>query len=215
MQLNCETDSAAKSIFGSLTNNQPVLPIKSISYTAGVGDVNENNFYYVSIKANTYYNSHDFSNNIFDLNPLNSMILSALTIILLIGLIVSVLYRIPGLVAFLLSTCAIIVTVAILIASGYVISFGIILGIVLGYLLIIYSYFQLLSALKKNYRESENIIISLKKTIKDCFLKIFDLCLIMLIIALSFVYFGTLELSPFGMSLFILTSLFFIIGIVL
>ncbi|GHU49744.1 hypothetical protein FACS189459_2150 [Bacilli bacterium] len=197
--------------------NYNTLPIKIIPNSTNDSDIaNGGNVECLKTTANNIFlTQHDFDKNIFSSNPLYSMIIAFGVILLCVGIIISVLYRIPGLLSFIFLLLSFTTTLFILIYAGYTLSFGVIMGLFIGFCIAFISYFSIFSYIKKHFNSSHNYMLSIKKAIKEKIFKIFDINIIIFLLGICFTYFGTSELSPFGMSVIISVSIFIGVGLIL
>jgi SecD/SecF fusion protein len=108
------------------------LPIKPI--TLNGYQENNTNSIFGSIDNNTNEIKQSFANTLLGYSPVVGLIISLCLIILGIGIIVSILYRIPGLFGTITILGSFGLTLMILILSNYVVSLGLFLGLLVGVL---------------------------------------------------------------------------------
>jgi hypothetical protein len=89
---------------------------------------------FTNIENNTNTIENTLDNNVFGLKPIIGLICSIALIVLGIGIIVSLLYRVPGLFGFVTIIGAFGLTLMILILSNYTISLGMFFGLLVGVL---------------------------------------------------------------------------------
>lgn len=154
------------------------------------------------------------SDSITGMSAYNSIFLASGIIILTIAIIVSIIYRVPGLIASLAVIFTGVVTFAFSNLLGLAFSFGSFLAIILGMLLTLCSSIVFLERIRKNMIEKKSIfdsnIISINKSITT----ILDIHIISVIVGLAAAMMGVLEMVDLGFEL-VLTSLVSLVSVFL
>jgi preprotein translocase subunit SecD len=153
-----------------------------------------------------------FSKNIFGFSPLLGAFIVLAAVILIIGIIIAVLYRIPGLFAFgfIMATGALVLMTMVL--TGYVVSLGMLIGIFIGSIMGTFAVIGFMERIKKQIKAGVSFDSAFKKGMKRGILPSLDLHLVTLLASMCLVYFGSLEVSVLGISLLLysLISMFMI-----
>ncbi|MGL5640079.1 MAG: hypothetical protein ACRDCD_00250 [Mycoplasmoidaceae bacterium] len=152
------------------------------------------------------------SNSVTGMSAYNSIFLASGIIILTIAIIVSIIYRVPGLIASLAVIFTGVITFAFSNLLGLVFSFGSFLAIILGMLLTLCSSIVFLERVRKNMIDNKSIfdsnIISVNKSITT----ILDIHIISVIVGLATAMMGVLEMVDLGFEL-VLTSLVSLVSV--
>jgi SecD/SecF fusion protein len=91
------------------------------------------------------------------------MFVAIIVILLLIGILVSVLYRIPGALFFANLYSTVGFTLFFLTIAGKIISLGLLLGIVGGIIIAVASFFAIMQRMKKHTSKNDFVINAVKK----------------------------------------------------
>jgi hypothetical protein len=110
------------------------LPVKSLTVEPFSRELTNNDCIYTNILNNTNEVKQTFNSTIFGFQPIIGLILALSLIILSIGIIVSLLYRIPGIFAFLSIFASFGLTLMILVLSKYTLSIAMFIGLLIGIL---------------------------------------------------------------------------------
>ncbi|MGL5246288.1 MAG: hypothetical protein ACRC8C_01835 [Mycoplasmoidaceae bacterium] len=152
------------------------------------------------------------ADSVTGMSAYNSIFLASGIIILTIAIIVSIIYRVPGLIASLAVIFTGVVTFAFSNLLGLVFSFGSFLAIILGMLLTLCSSIVFLERIRKNMIDKKSIfdsnIISINKSITT----ILDIHIISVIVGLASAMMGVLEMVDLGFEL-VLTSLVSLVSV--
>ncbi|MGL4647385.1 MAG: hypothetical protein ACRCVI_01530, partial [Mycoplasmoidaceae bacterium] len=150
--------------------------------------------------------------SIIGLSAYESIFLASGIILLTIGIIVSIIYRVPGLIATLSIAFTTTVTIAFSGLLGLTFSFGSFLAIILGTILTLSSVIIFLERIRKNIIDNKSIFDSSWISINKSIATILDIHIVSIIIGLVVALLGTLEMIDFGFEL-ILTSLTSLISV--
>lgn len=142
-------------------------------------------------------------NKIPGLSAYNSMFLAIGVILLLVGIIVSVLYRIPGLFAFLAMAASVSYTAGILALLSFNFSFGLFSGITFISVLSLASILLILERCRKRFIEKKPAFEAGVGSIKKTLISIIDLHVGSILIALGLVFFGFSDLRDFGFTIIV------------
>ncbi|MDR2636412.1 MAG: hypothetical protein LBB95_00980 [Mycoplasmataceae bacterium] len=140
-------------------------------------------------------------------NPVIGIFVGILIILVAIGILVSLLYRIPGLLFFgsLYSTFGF--SIFFLTLAGKIISIGLLLGIIAGIVMSTAAFLAIMQRMKKHTTKNDFVLNAAKKGASKGIWQFLDLHFITIIIGAVFLYFGTLSGVNFGVSLMIYSLL--------
>ncbi|MDR0674684.1 MAG: hypothetical protein LBF36_00210 [Mycoplasmataceae bacterium] len=209
LTINASDRYQARNIVNGIKNYNFPLPIKPI--TLNGYQENNTNSIFGSIDNNTNEIKQSFANTLLGYSPVVGLIISLCLIILGIGIIVSILYRIPGLFGTITILGSFGLTLMILILSNYVVSLGLFLGLLVGVLGSSLAIFSWCSRIKKLHRSGLLFDVAVRKGIKHGFLPTIDIHMIMLLLGICVSYFGTNQIDPFGNALLIFSIVSFAI----
>lgn len=173
--------------------------------------------------ANKYFNSRNLFNaqnstkpilvdSWVNYNSLYILLIIISAIIFLIGIFISVRYRIPGFVAFI-STAFVFVTSAYLYnVFGFVFSFNTVIALLLSSFLSLLSPIFLLRNITKEVKEHSSLNAAIIKSVKKYWKMSLDVHVIALLSSLSFLFFGIGGNINFGSMLVISVFLSFILS---
>ncbi len=134
--------------------------------------------------------------------------LVALAIIaLFIGIIISVLYRVPGLVVFLMQILPVTLAFLLLFTFGYHLSITMILASIVGLLASTISGVNILNKIKKNYLQHKTLDQSVFAAYTKSFFSCLDSFGIMFLLGACLLFFASGQLFNFGISLILLSGL--------
>ncbi len=146
-----------------------------------------------------------FSNSVTNISPFNAILIGISVLILLIGIIVSILYRFPGVLAFL--TCAFSLGLSFIMMMSLNSLFSIssylalIISTISAFIPFINCQFTLRNSIRYNRNNLYNAFLnSIRTFIKTSIVTYVP----MLIISLTFLFFGKYQINEFGSSLIIL-----------
>ena len=103
-----------------------------------------------------------------------SLLIILLTLILLISIIVSILYKIPGIIASSAIVLSTTLSIMFYVLAGFQISINLLIGVIILLTLGLFSSIVFLEKYKKNILRYENVMSAVKETIRKSFLQIFD-----------------------------------------
>jgi SecD/SecF fusion protein len=118
-------------------------------------------------KNHMYIDKAAFEKTIFKFSALLGSIIGLVALILIIGIIVSILYKIPGLYAAAYMFTAFSVSFTILVAVNYVISFGLILGLTASIIMSAFCAFNLFERIRKHTIQNNNFPAGIKNGLKS------------------------------------------------
>lgn len=153
--------------------------------------------------------------NIFGSSATFSTFIVMLVILLLVGIIVSILYKIPGVIAFGLMTMTMSITSLCLVSGGYGLSISFLMGmmgiVILGTFSIVNYFERYLKQIANNY----DMETCTKRTFLSSIWPCIDLHVIVLLIGVVLVYFGSSVLATAGVCLVFGSLLSFVINYLL
>ncbi len=144
--------------------------------------------------------------SITGLSAYESIFLATGIILLTIAIIVSIIYRVPGLIVSLSTIFTTTATIAFSGLLGLTFSFGSFLAIIIGAILTLSSCILFLERIRKNIIDSKSIFDSSMISIRKSIMTIVDIHFVTIIIGLAAALLGVFEMVDFGFEL-ILTSL--------
>jgi SecD/SecF fusion protein len=150
-----------------------------------------------------------FAKSIFGYSPLLGAAIALIVVALIIGIIVSVLYRVPGLFAFgfILATGSLVLMAMVL--TGYVISLGMLIGIFIGIVMSTFAVIGFTERIKKQINANIGFDSAFKNGMKRGLLPALDLHLVTLLASICLVYFGSLDVTALGISLLLYSLISF------
>jgi SecD/SecF fusion protein len=155
------------------------------------------------------------TNNIFGSVAILWSVIALASVILLIGILVSVLYRIPGIFAFGTILCSLSLTLFIMLTTGYVLSLGLLAGLFVGLIVGTMSVFAIMERIKKRHQTGIGFDNAFKVGTKKGILPTIDLHAILLLCGVCFIYFNRLQLEIFGVSIVFISLFSFIFNVFL
>jgi hypothetical protein len=204
--ISLPTTYDANLLYDQLTNfglnSDETLPFLTIENTS-------NEFSTLNgIDQNIVNNNALFLSALFIKDPLLGAAIALLTIVLLIALIVSLLYRVPGAYCVLYSLLISALVFLILMLSGFAISLGVLTAMFLSLFLNFFLTTQIMEKIKKFSKQSDLLYISFIKGIKNSLALIADLNILTIIAAIFFIYLGASDvLLSFGLYLLLFSAL--------
>jgi SecD/SecF fusion protein len=146
----------------------------------------------------------NLSNNIFTTKPLIGILIAVIAIMLLIGIVVSVLYRIPGAFGFFSLFSAFSIALMVMILTGFVITLPIFIGLLIGLIAGTFAIFAVCERIKKQARTGVAFDVAVKKGLKRSILPIIDIHIILIVIGMCLSFIGFTELTAVGNAMLIL-----------
>lgn len=151
--------------------------------------------------------SPSFANSWFKTSPLISSLIALIVTIMLIGIVISILYRIPWLFAFGCMLATLSLTLLFMLLGGYAISLGLFVGMLAVFICSTLTICLFMERLRKQLYEGKTPLVSIKKNIKSAILQGIDIHFVNLLIAVCFILLGSLDLNTMGMCMAIGTLL--------
>ncbi len=151
----------------------------------------------------------------YDWPIFNILLIVLSAIILLVGIIVSIIYRVPGIFSFLFAGLTFTGSLAFFNIFGFTFSFFSFMGLIIGTFLSFLIPFYIFKNFRKEINEGSSIYGAYIKTIKKYWKLALDTHIVPLLIAFSFLFFGKNNLVDFGALLTISTFLSLILSCVL
>jgi SecD/SecF fusion protein len=141
------------------------------------------------------------NNSIISCPPVLGAIIALALMILAIGILVSILYRIPG--TFIINSIMAIFSVVFMsfLFSGYVFTVATLIGLFIGLIVSTFSIINICERIKKHLYTHHTLNQSLTKSIKKGIFQVFDLHFVVMMVGVLFAYLGSSDLIPFGFTL--------------
>lgn len=153
----------------------------------------------------SYTAKYMLTNSITHLSAWSAGLITILVIVLLIGIIVSVLYRFPGLIAWVLSTFTLGVSAIIYESLSIATVESTFLAYMIAYVISICFFIIFLEKVQQIYRTGISYRLSLFRGIRYYVTYSLDLHVVIFLFAISFVYFASFQLQTIG----IITAIYF------
>ncbi len=150
--------------------------------------------------------------SITGLEPLAATFVTISVVIFLVGIFVSVYFRIPGFIAFVLSALTYVLSLLFYSNFGFVYSFFSLMSAAFGAFISFITSFFYLNNFKKEIFENSSITGATIKSIKKYWKTSLDLHIVLLITSLAFLFFGQINNVNFGAMLIVSVFLSFILS---
>lgn len=150
--------------------------------------------------------------SITTLNPLDVLLIIISAIVFMVGIFISIRYRIPGFLAFLMSGLVFILSSVLYNTFGFVYSFYSLLALAIGTFLSFITPFFIFRNTKKELSEGSTLLGALLKSIRKYWKLSLDTHVMSLLASLAFLFFGTINNINFGAMLVISVFLSFILS---
>ena len=124
-------------------------------------------------------------------------------VILIIAIVVSVLYRVPGIFGAMSVVSAAVLSASLFVVLNINFSIPAILGILISILASLFSVFVIMERMRKNAKEKVSVFDSIGQVIKRSLFTVLDVNMVVLVFGLCLVFFGQSELIDFGLSLIV------------
>lgn len=147
-----------------------------------------------------------------ELNPLDFLMIVLGSILFIIGIFISIRYRVPGAVAFVISAFVFIITAVLYNVFGFTFSFYSFIALAFGTFLSLLAPMFLCRNTLKEIRESSTISASLVKSVKKHWKTAVDFHVIAILCSVSFLFFGIGGNINFGSMLIISVFISFILS---
>lgn len=203
-------------IYRQLTSEKFAYPIKDIIYQTDedAGKNSITNFNSMGLSKNNNINISIVNNAVSGSAILKNSVITSFVavglIALIIGLIVSILYRIPGLVVYLSQLLPIGVTLLLLFTFGFSLSITTILTVIIGLITSSFAGINLLNKIKKEYLCHKTLDQAIFSTYSKSFFTCLDPYAISFIVGACLLFFPSGQLFSFGISLIVLSGISFI-----
>ncbi len=153
-------------------------------------------------------------NNIMGNTPLMSTLIVLIVVSLLVGIIVSLLYKVPGLYAFGTTSFTTILTMFLLFLGGHQFTVSLAMGLIIVLALGAFSVINLFERLKKQIAMTYDMQTSTKRAFMSAIMPCIDLHIIVLLLGIVLTYFGPSILISTGIVLIIGSLLSFVFNFV-
>lgn len=153
-------------------------------------------------------------NNIMGNTPLMSALIVLIVVSLLVGIIISLLYKVPGLYAFGTTSFTTILTMLLLFLGGHQFTVSLAMGLVIILALGAISIINLFERLKKQIAMTYDMQTSTKRAFMSAIMPCIDLHIIVLLLGIVLTYFGPSILISAGIVLIIGSLLSFVFNFI-
>ncbi|MGL4948388.1 MAG: hypothetical protein ACRC42_03295 [Mycoplasma sp.] len=170
------------------------------------------NFSGSSIYGQQYETRSIYTGSWLTLNPLNLLMIIIGIIIFLVGIFISIRYRVPGLLAFAAAFTVLTAGGALFLAFGFSLSFYAVIALAIASFLCLLSPIFFFRNLEKELKEKSTMGGSVVKSIKKYWKMSLDVHIISILISLSFLFFGIGGNINFGAMLIISVFLSFLLS---
>ena len=150
--------------------------------------------------------------SITGLPPLTMLFIVISAIIFLVGVFVSIRYRIPGFITFMLSSLTFVLSLFIYSNFSFAFSFFSLISAAIGSFISFFTGIFFFNNFKKEIKENSSITGSTIKSIKKYWKTSLDIHIVLVISALAFLFFGQINNINFGAMLIVSTFLSFILS---
>ena len=140
-----------------------------------------------------------FSNSWYKGSPLLSSIIAIVAVIVLVGVLISILYRIPWLLALGCILLTLSVTVFLMLFGGYAISIGFFAGILAVLACSTLTACLFMERMKKQIKNGITPLLGFKRTVRNTILQGIDIHFVSLLVGVLFIFMGNLDLNTMGM----------------
>jgi hypothetical protein len=148
-------------------------------------------------------NSATFYSGLFISNPLLASFIALMVVLFLIGVFISVFYRVPGLIAFFSIVATLFITTTVFLLALHTISFALFIALTLGTFLSMFSYFLICQKVKKHLEPETAMAGSVKKGLFRSVLPVIDMHIVTIILAACMMFFGINIINELGIALMI------------
>lgn len=193
-------------IYKSMTSQKSTLPLMNVIAPSWSESRDVNRMLQNGITSNTNVSliNSDFNKSILQISTASTTTLIAVAILLLIiGIVVSILYRIPGLISFAWMILPMGLLPLIMFLSGFGLSIWLLIGILITMLVSSVSLICLLNKIKSNHINHKTLNQSIKFGFKYSIITILDFHAISLIAGVVMLFFSISEIFALSMSLIV------------
>jgi SecD/SecF fusion protein len=191
---------AANQYLNLIKNNDitNVIPNRLI-YDNPLGDnLNTSNGSYNFANNVTFKIDRTNDNDFINLHVFYGLIISIVCALLLIGLVVSLLYRIPGLLGFLACLGASGLAMMILLATGSALSTNLVLGMVIAFAGLMLVVFNFGERVKGWTRYNEKYDLAIRKSFRSTIWQSVLIIVVLITFGVAFTYFGLPQVALLG-----------------
>ena len=199
-QLENANEQNQKFFLNRLTKMTFVNPILSLNTSWTADQTNLNDF---KTLGKSWINQPYLSNNLSGMKAYEASLLAIGIVILIIAIVVSVLYRVPGIFGAMSVVSAAVLSASLFVVLNINFSIPAILGILISILASLFSVFVIMERMRKNAKEKVSVFDSIGQVIKRSLFTVLDVNMVVLVFGLCLVFFGQSELIDFGLSLIV------------
>ncbi|GHU48338.1 hypothetical protein FACS1894218_4980 [Bacilli bacterium] len=146
---------------------------------------------------------NNLSNNIFKSKALLGLLIAFIIIMLLIGIVVSVLYRVPGVFGFLSLFATFSLAIMIMTLTGFVLTLPLFIGMLIGLISATFIIFIVCERIKRQVKTGITFDVAVKKGLKRSILPVLDIHVILIVIGMCLSFIGFTELTAVGNAMLI------------
>lgn len=199
-QLENANEQNQKFFLNRLTKMTFVNPIVSLNTSWTADQTNLNDF---KTLGKSWINQPYLSNNLSGMKAYEASLLAIGIVLLIIAIVVSVLYRVPGIFGAMSVVSAAVLSASLFVVLNINFSIPAILGILISILASLFSVFVIMERMRKNAKEKVSVFDSIGQVIKRSLFTVLDVNMVVLVFGLCLVFFGQSELIDFGLSLIV------------
>ena len=168
------------------------------------------NSYQTSNIVNTSH--YILSNSVTHISAWKAIFISILVIILIIGILVSILYRFPGFIVWIISSATLGISALTYHDLALITSNGSLFAYLISYIMTLFIFIIFLQKTEEFYRSGISYILAFEKGIRYFVTYGLDLHILVFLTSLAFVYFASFELQTIGIVIAIYFALSFLIN---
>lgn len=180
-----------------MTFSNPLVPLNT-SWTASSSTLGD-----FKNLGKSWINQPYSSNNLTGMKAYEASLLAIGIVLLIIAIVVSVLYRVPGIFGAMSVVSAAVLSASLFVVLNINFSIPAILGILISILASLFSVFVIMERMRKNAKEKVSVFDSVGQVIKRSLFTVLDVNMVVLVFGLCLVFFGQSELIDFGLSLIV------------
>ncbi|MDE5553423.1 MAG: hypothetical protein K2I67_02640 [Malacoplasma sp.] len=162
--------------------------------------IQETNFYKNAI-GNAWIQQPFLENSVTTMSSYEATFLASGIILLIVAIIVSVLYRIPGLFGAFSTISSFGLSASLFVLLGINFSIPAVLGLFISVMISVFSISLFMERVRKFFVNKNSVFDSLQTSLKKSMMTIVDLNVSVIIFGLSIFFLGKGEISDFGMAL--------------
>lgn len=210
----------AEEIYKLLTSNRISMPLMDILYPTNGENLNNDDFIetngLVTNSSNVILLKSDLNNSALGIKSnILTIVIAFIILLLIVGIVVSVLYRIPGVIAWVMLIVPLPLTLLFIMLSGFSLNFAVVIGLLITLLASTVTILNFLNKLKKQYLSHKTLDLCLDGTFKRSWLMGLDIHIVGIILGVTMLFFPIGDIISLGLTLILgsILSLTFTVGI--